>query len=88
MIPVRPALRGRWALDHFPPSVRLFGRIFRRAGFSWPKPGVVAQYREAVPQRSMHLVVYRNGNFMIDHLDEENPDGGRAMAHLREMVRK
>lgn len=81
--PLRRPLAGRWQPAGFPDVVEVAQRPFRRAG-AWqrPYPGVVAQYRETVPRHAMHLKVFADGTWTVDHLDDDNPDMGRAVAHF------
>jgi hypothetical protein len=80
-IPVIPAITGTWPLNFFPHEVQIGGTTFRRATWAWPLySGVVAQYREATEYDAMHLMIYRNGSFVIDHLDEANP-ADHALEH-------
>lgn len=81
-VAVKPPVRGRWTARGFPEEVRMNGRVFKKATWQWPKPGVIAQYREAVPVNSHHLVVMRDGTFVVDHYDESNPDEGAVLEHL------
>jgi hypothetical protein len=81
-IPVEPHVYGTWPFTNFPPQVSLNGQTFTRA--RWASPfysGVVAQYRQAVPTDSQHLMIYDDGSFLIDHVDEANPDQGLVLQH-------
>jgi hypothetical protein len=81
-LPVDPPITGQWPFQGFPSSVQLNGVAFNRAEWAWPLySGVVAQYREAIPNDAMHLLVYRDGFFEIGHLDEINPDLGSPLEH-------
>ena len=85
--PVSPPLRGRWPGMSFPLEVAVNGRRFRRAEWSWPYPGVRAQYREAVPRSSMHLFVLQDWTWVVPHVDEANPDQGSLLAHgIRDLL--
>jgi hypothetical protein len=75
-------LKGPWPYTTLPAQVRLNGKLFKKARFSTMKTGVVGQYREAVSTNSMHLYVMANGTYLVTHLDEANPDMGRALEHL------
>ncbi len=76
-------LLGKWPFgSQLPAEVHVEGRLFKRAKFSSQKPGVIVQYREAVPTNSMHLYVCQNGNYTVTHLDEANPDMGNLLGHL------
>jgi hypothetical protein len=79
---VSPPVRGRWRSSGYPESVTVDGRMYRKAQWKWPKPGVVAQYREAVRDNSHHLYVLADGTYVINHYDEANPDQGLAFEHL------
>lgn len=74
-------LRGRWPFDGFPPSVLLLGRTFDRAKWAAPRRLVAAQYREAVDHNAMHLMVGADGNWLIEHTDDANPDRGLVLEH-------
>jgi hypothetical protein len=76
--------RGSWGGGGFPSSVQLSdGSTFNRSHYSWPLySGVQAQYREAVPFFSRHLLVYNDNTFEITHADEYNPDMGYPVEHL------
>lgn len=80
-IPVIPAITGTWPLGFFPDEVQIAGSVFQRATWASPFEGAVAQYREVVEYDAMHLLIYRNGTFVIDHLDEANPDQGHVLEH-------
>jgi len=82
-IPVIPAITGTWPLGNlFPHEVQIGGTTFRRATWAWPLySGVVAQYREAVAENAMHMMIYRNGSFVIDHVDEISPELGDPIQH-------
>ena len=83
-VPVQPPIRGTWDAKGFPAAVTLQGRVFRKAEWAWPRDGVIAQYREDSPLDSRHLFVLADGSFVIDHVDEVNPDGpkGNPLAHF------
>src|SRR5579863_3720892 len=81
-IPVDPPLRGRWTLGSFPQRVELRGRVFSAARFQFPRPGVVAQYREERERDSMHLLVHDDGTYEVSHADEANPDCGLVGEHV------
>jgi hypothetical protein len=74
-------IRGEWTFEGLPHRVTLAGRVFERAKFSLPYPGVLAQYREARAHDSAHLFVLANGRFVVPHLDEANPDQGLLLEH-------
>ena len=83
MTPVTPALTGPWPYFDYPKEVTMLGRRFERSTWTWEGyPNVVAQYREAVPTNSMHLMVERDGRYRIDHMDAYNPDWGPAQLLL------
>lgn len=75
IIPITPPITGSWPFDYFPETVELNGtRTFRKITWAWPfYSGVVEQYRETIDYDAMHLKVYRDGSFVIDHVDEANP---------------
>jgi hypothetical protein len=58
------------------------GARFNKARWKAPYDGVVEQYREAVPQNSMHLKVRADGTWILDHIDNDNPDMGREVQHF------
>ena len=71
----------------FPKRVIVHGWPFRKAFWNQRYPGVLAQYREACPCRSMHACVYRDGGsgdlyWVVDHEDLFNPDQGHPVAHF------
>jgi hypothetical protein len=74
-------LRGRWTAQGFPPAVVLLGRVFKRTKWAAPRRLVVAQYREDVDRDSMHLMVLADGNWIIEHTDDANPDRGLVLEH-------
>jgi hypothetical protein len=81
-IPVIPTITGTWPLGNlFPHEVQIGGVTFRRATWASPFDGASAQYREVTDYNAMHLVIYRNGSFVIDHLDEANPDQRHVLEH-------
>ncbi|MCW8134441.1 MAG: hypothetical protein KIT75_02080 [Planctomycetota bacterium] len=75
-------LSGYWPLNSYPDEVLVNGRLFRKAQWRQPYDGVVEQYREAVARNSAHMKVYANGVWVIDHIDEDNPDMGRPIEHF------
>lgn len=75
-------IAGWWTLQEFPERVAAGGRTFRLARWKQGYPGVVEQYREEVERYSMHMKVYANGYWVIDHIDEDNPDLGRELPHF------
>jgi hypothetical protein len=80
-------LSGRWPHDSFPDRAQLLAVPFRRARWQQSMPGVLAQYREACPYRSMHAWVVRDGAsgdlyWVVDHEDLYNPDLGHPIAHF------
>ena len=72
---------GRWTPTGFPQHVVAAGRLFERARWQQPYPGVVEQYREVRPRNSAHLMVHADRTWRIDHIDEDNPDRGRVIEH-------
>lgn len=81
-LPVSPALTGQWTLPDFPERVMVNGRSFRKAWWRQAYDGVVEQYREETPTNSMHLKVYADRRWTVDHIDEDNPDLGRPVEHF------
>lgn len=84
MIPISPQ-RGAWPFAGLPLAVALGGRVYRRSEWAFPYPHVVAQYREDRPEHSAHLHVFDDGSWLVDHLDESNPDFA-PVAHLLDDV--
>lgn len=80
--PVVPLLRGRWPYKNFPAIVTVGSRPFKKAMWQWPRPDVIAQYREDVERDSHHLFVMHDGTYVIDHVDESNPDKGHFLEHV------
>jgi len=75
-------LSGTWPAQGLPERVKLYGREFVRSRrWAFPYLGVRAQYREDVDHRSMHLMVYSDGHFEIDHMDDANPERGHVLEH-------
>jgi hypothetical protein len=72
---------GHWTPTGFPQRVVAAGRLFERARWQQPYPGVVEQYREVRPGNSAHLMVHADRTWRIDHIDEDNPDRGRVIEH-------
>ena len=81
-LPLAPVLEGPWTLPNFPERIVLLGRSFRRAGWRQPYEGVVEQYREENVRNSMHLKIFSDGRWVVDHIDEDNPDLGRPIEHF------
>lgn len=80
---IEPPIQEVWTLgDHFPESIEIEGTTFMRALRAQPYEGVIAQYREGVPRNSMHLLVMNDGSWVIDHVDEYNPDMGYPIRHF------
>lgn len=82
---------GAWTISDgvrlsFPDEVQVNGVQFRRAKWKEAKPGVVEQYRQAVERSSRHLLVFGDGRWIIDHVDEINPDMGDDTAPVRHFV--
>ena len=75
-------ITGWWGINGYPDTVHFDGRLFRKARWKDTYPGVAEQYREAVVRDSMHLKVYANGQWVIDHVDQDNPDMGRPIEHF------
>jgi hypothetical protein len=60
----------------------LLGTTFRRAGWKQDYPGVVEQYREERATESMHLKVFADGTWTVDHVDDYNPDLQLPLQHF------
>lgn len=84
MLPVDPPIIERWELPEgeFPDTIVIEGESFARAIRTQPYDGVIAQYRAMVPRNSAHLFVLNDGRWMIDHIDEYNPDMGYPLRHF------
>lgn len=87
-------LRGSWpARDQhgalsFPDTIAIGGHAFKRST-TWAAPysGVVAQYREDVDRKAMHLMVHSDGTWIVDHVDEANPERGLVLEHtLKDVI--
>lgn len=81
-------LRGPWPFDDFPEHIEMAGRHFTRSD-TWaaPLPHVRKQYREDVDRQSMHLEVFDNGTWEINHVDEANPERGLVLEHaVRDVI--
>lgn len=86
---VSPPITGIWPIVGFPAIVHILGAEFRRAEWKWPKKGIFAQYREAVPTNSRHLYVLRSGRYIVSHRDEVNPDMGSPSDHfIRDVMKR
>jgi hypothetical protein len=86
ILPIKPAITGPWTFQGFPEQVDMTGAdvptVFNIATWAWPwYSGVVAQYRAAVPFDAMHMLVYRDGTYVISHVDEINPDLASPLEH-------
>jgi hypothetical protein len=72
-----------------PAKVQLGGRVYRKSNWTWPRKGAVAQYREPLEMFSRHLIVFEDGHYEVDHLDDYNPDRGSVLGHLiADVIRK
>lgn len=80
-IPMEPTF-GKWEWQDYPQAVTIDGLTFARAIRRQPYKGVIAQYRQAVSRDSLHLLVLEDGNWLIDHADEYNPDMGYPVRHF------
>jgi hypothetical protein len=79
-----PPIEGAWPYASFPDRVIVRGAAFARARWKQEREGVLEQYREEVPERSMHLFIFVDGNYRIEHVDDHNPDADpvRAARHF------
>lgn len=77
-----PPYQGDWALTEFPDAVDVDGVLFCRAVRKQPYAGVVEQYREAVERDSMHMLIFDDGSYLVDHVDQYNPDMGAPARHF------
>jgi len=75
-------LYGEWLIPSFPKEVEVDGKIFEKAIRKQPYSGVIEQYREAVPKDSCHLYVLSDGHWIIEHVDDYNPDLGYPVRHF------
>lgn len=82
MYPLEPPYQGDWELTEFPDAIDVDGVIFARAVRKQPYPGVIEQYREAVERDSMHMLVFQDGSYLVDHVDQYNPDMGAPARHF------
>lgn len=74
MIQIAPEI-GPWPYGRsFPRAVQIGGRNYVRTNWEFPYSHTLAQYREDRPERSRHLHVLDDGNYIVDHIDEANPD--------------
>jgi hypothetical protein len=86
---INPPLTGRWPFVGFPPRVDMLGNSFHLAKWKWPKAGIAAQYREARPTNSRHLYVMKNGDYVVSHSDEVNPDMSSPADHfIRDVMKR
>jgi hypothetical protein len=75
-------IEGPWPSQGLPEHVQLGGRSFTRSRrWAFPYLGVVAQYREDVDHGSLHLMVFSDGHYEIDHRDDANPERGFVVEH-------
>lgn len=80
--PVVPLIRGKWPYKNFPVTITVASKPFKKALWQWPRPDVIAQYREDAENDAHHLFVMHDGTYVIDHVDEANPDKGHLVAHV------
>lgn len=74
MIRIAPEI-GAWPYGRsFPAAVQIGGRVYCRSSWAFPYSHTLAQYREDRPERARHLHVLDDGNYIVDHVDEANPD--------------
>jgi len=81
MFPLEPPIRAPWSFGDFPEAIEIDGQTFYRAVRKQPYDNVIEQYRAAVPRDSAHLLVLNDGSYIIDHVDEYNPDMGHPLRH-------
>lgn len=75
-------LSGQWPYPGYPARVKLLGRSFTRSeAWTFPYAGIAAQYREDRDRGAMHLMVGSDGAYVIDHIDEANPERGLVLEH-------
>jgi hypothetical protein len=83
MYPLDPVIEGAWEFGlNYPDAIEIEGHHFNRAIRQQAYQDTVAQYRESVARDSMHLLVLTNGTWVIDHVDEYNPDMGHPIRHF------
>lgn len=75
---------GTWPYKDLPENARIEGHIFKRAVWTQPYPGVIAQYREVKAKHAMHLKVKEDRGWVVDHRDNHNPDMGNVIEHFIE----
>lgn len=82
MYKLDPPVYGKWQEEDFPDLVEIEGFIFEKAIRKQPYEGVIEQYRQACDRDSMHLLVTEDGDYLIEHIDEYNPDRGFPLRHF------
>lgn len=82
MYPVDPPIVGPWPFDGFPEAVEIDGIRFFKTARKQTYEDCVEQYRQDSKRDSMHLLVMNDGSFLIDHVDEFNPDQGYPVRHF------
>jgi hypothetical protein len=82
MFKLETPLYGDWSVPSFPDEVIIDGKLFNKAIRKQPYDGVIEQYREATPRESYHLLVLEDGHWIIDHVDDYNPDLGYPVRHF------
>lgn len=82
MYPLEPPIEGVWPFPDFPEAVEIEDDTFVKTKREQPYEGVVAQYRQNVARDSGHLLVRSDGTYIIDHVDEYNPDMGHPVKHF------
>jgi hypothetical protein len=79
---LEPPDHGPWVFTDFPEVVEINGLEFIKAERKQPYAGVIEQYRQATSRESAHMMVLEDGNWIIDHVDEYNPDLGHPVRHF------
>jgi len=81
MYKVDPPIEGQWPFEGFPEAVTIDDTLFVKAIRKQAYDGVAEQYRQDTPKDSAHLLVKDDGTYIIDHVDEYNPDRGFPARH-------
>jgi len=82
MYKLETPLYGDWSVPTFPDEVVIDGKTFQKALRKQPYDGVIEQYREATARDSYHLLVLDDGHWIIEHVDDYNPDMGYPVRHF------
>lgn len=74
---------GEWPFPgQFPELVTIENIVYRRSdNWVFPYSSIVRQYRQDTDWNSAHLMVFDDGHFEIDHIDDANPEKGHVFEH-------